>query len=113
MPTYAQLSADLLKDAARFFKTLAAQNEEVRKEMLENAVIYERMASLIAEEPAGSGPGGDTYGMLAGKLLRDTAKFFRTLAGQNEPVREQMEQNAAIYDQIAESVINDPLGIMD
>ena len=31
----------------------------------------------------------------------------------NEPIREQMEHNANIYDQVAEAVAKDPLAILD
>ncbi len=113
MPTYAQLTADLLKDAAALFRTLAAQNEPVRAEMTENANIYERMADTITSEPRGIAPTGYRYCDLAAKLLNDTAEFYRKLASQNEPVREQMEHNAKIYEQIAASLVEDPLGVLD
>ncbi len=113
MPTHAALAADLLKDAAAFFKTLAGQNADVRKEMTENAAIYERMAALMETAPTGTAPGGQPYSQLCAQLLRDSAIFWRKIATQNEPIREQVEYNADIYDQIAAAVANDPLGILD
>jgi len=113
MPTYAELTHDLLNDAAAFFKTLAEQNEPVRAEMSENAAIYERMAETLKHEPTGVAATGYRYCDLAAKLLRDTAIFYRKLASQNEPVREQMEYNANIYDQIADAVSDNPLAVMD
>ncbi len=111
--SYAKLSATLLNDAAAFFKTLANENEQVRAQMKENAATYERMAELIAKNPTGSVPGGNSYAQLTGKLLRDTATFYRKIAGQNPPLQEHLEQTATIYDQIADAVINNPLGLMD
>ena len=34
---------------------------------------------------------------LASKLLVDAAGFFRTLGDQNEPLKEQMEENASVF----------------
>jgi hypothetical protein len=113
MPTFAAISADLLRDAATFFRTLAEQNELVRKQMTENAGIYDHMANLIEKQPRGVAPDGITYSELSARLLRDTAKFYRTLAVKNEPIREQMEYNADIYDQIADEVSDDPMGVME
>ncbi|MGB4108152.1 MAG: hypothetical protein WBK55_10220 [Alphaproteobacteria bacterium] len=113
MPTHAALAADLLKDAAVFFTTLAEQNDGLRKEMTENAVIFERMASLIETDPRGTAPTGQPYSQLCAQLLRDSAVFWRKIAAQNEPIREQVEFNADICEQIAEAVAKDPLGILD
>jgi hypothetical protein len=113
MPTYAELTHDLLNDAAAFFRTLAQQNEVVRAEMSSNADIYERMALLIKHEPTGISQGGPAHKELAAKLLRDTAKFYRMLAKQNAPISEQMDHNANIYDQIADAVAYDPLDVLD
>jgi hypothetical protein len=54
-----------------------------------------------------------TYAQLAAKLLRDAATFFRAVGAQNEPLREQMEDNAAVYEQVADLVEKDPSGILD
>ncbi|MCB1720707.1 MAG: hypothetical protein H6860_06105 [Rhodospirillales bacterium] len=70
------------------------------------------MGALLTQEPQGAL--NDTpHGELAGKLLIDAATFFTTLAEQNEPIKEQMLENANVYKQIGELVIKDPLGVLD
>ncbi|MDE1151878.1 MAG: hypothetical protein PW788_05005 [Micavibrio sp.] len=54
-----------------------------------------------------------TYAHLAAKLLRDAATFFRNVGAQNEPLKEQMNDNASVYDQVADLVEKDPNGILD
>lgn len=112
MPTHAELSSKLLVDAAGFFKTLAEQNADIKQEMEENAGVFEQMASLIGTQPEGE-INGKKHAELAGRLLKDAANFFRTLAEQNGPIREQMEENANVYDQIGDLVMQNPLGILD
>lgn len=112
MPTHAELAGKLLIDAAGFFKTLAEQNPDIQAEMTENAGVFEQMAALITQEPRGN-INDKSHAELAGKLLEDAAAFFRTLAEQNEPIKEQMEENANVFDQIAKLVSDDPLGVMD
>lgn len=46
---------------------------------------------------------------LAAKMLRDASMFFRQVGEQNEPVRPQMEQNAAAFEQVAQMVESDPM----
>jgi len=46
-------------------------------------------------------------------MLRDAAKFFRNVGAQNETLREQMDDNATVYEQIADLVENNPLGQID
>ncbi|NCT40149.1 MAG: hypothetical protein GW778_00600 [Alphaproteobacteria bacterium] len=70
------------------------------------------MASLLEQDPQGE-LNGSPYSQLAGKLLQDASGFFRSLAEQNEPLKEQMEENANVYEQIGGLVMNDPLGILD
>lgn len=53
------------------------------------------------------------HAQLAAKLLRDAATFFRNVGEQNAPLKEQMEDNASVYDQVADLLERDPLGIMD
>ena len=111
MPTYAKITADMLIDTAKFFRTLAEQNADVRKDMTSNAEVYDRMANLITSEPYGTGPTGHRYADLAARLLRDTAEFYKRLAQDNEPIREQMITNAGIYEQIADALVKDPMGV--
>jgi len=54
-----------------------------------------------------------TYAQIAAKLLRDAATFFRNVGNQNQPLKEQMYDNASVYDQVAELVERDPTGILD
>lgn len=112
MPTHAELAGKLLSDAAAFFKTLAEQNPDIQNEMTENAAVFEQMAALIVQEPQGA-INDKSHAELAGKLLKDAADFFRTLAEQNEPIREQMQENANVFDQLGDLVASDPLGVMD
>lgn len=112
MPTHAELAAKLLVDAANFFRTLGEQNEQLQTQMFENAGIFDQMAGLLSQSPQGE-LDGTSYGELSGKLLKDAANFFRSLAEQNEPIREQMNENADVYTQIGEMVTDDPLGILD
>ncbi len=112
MPTHAELSAKLLSDAAAFFRTLASQNENLTDQMTENATVFEQMSQLIANDPQGDLE-GTPNAELTGRLLKDAAGFFRTLAEQNEPIREQMHENANVYEQIGDLVIADPLGVLD
>ncbi len=112
MPTHAELAGKLLKDAATFFRTLAEQNETLTEQMTENATVFEQMADLIIQNPEGDLE-GTPNAELAARLLKDAAGFFRTLAEQNEPIREQMNENANVYEQIGNLVAADPLGILD
>lgn len=54
-----------------------------------------------------------TYAHLAAKLLRDAATFFRNVGAQNAPLKDQMEDNASVYEQVADLVEKDPNGVLD
>ena len=54
-----------------------------------------------------------TYAHLSAKLLRDAATFFRNVGVQNPPLKEQMDDNASVYEQVADLVENDPLAELD
>ena len=54
-----------------------------------------------------------TYAHLAAKLLRDAATFFKNVGDQNKPLKEQMDDNASVYEQVADLVENDPTGVLD
>ncbi len=112
MPTHAELAGKLLIDATAFFRTLAEQNPDIQKEMNENAGVFEQMSTLISQSPEGK-IDDKTHGELAGRLLKDAAEFFRTLAEQNAPLKEQMDENANVFDQIGDLVTKEPLGIME
>jgi len=112
MPTHAELSTKLLIDAADFFVTLGEQNPPLKDQMEENSTVFKQMAALLAQEPTGA-LNETPHAELAGKLLQDAATFFITLAEQNEPIREQMTENARVYKQIGELVMASPLGVLD
>lgn len=54
-----------------------------------------------------------THAQIASKLLREAATFFRNVGEQNEPLREQMNDNADVYDQVADLVEKDPSGVLE
>jgi hypothetical protein len=53
MPSHAELSAKLLRDAAAFFKTIAEQNPPLKEQMDENAEVFEQVADLVEKNPTG------------------------------------------------------------
>ncbi len=112
MPSHAELASKLLSDAAVFFRTLAEQNEDLQEQMGENADVFEQMSGLIGQDPTGN-LNGTPYAELVGKLLKDAAVFFRTLAEQNEPIKEQMMENATVFEQIGDLVAADPTGNLE
>ena len=54
-----------------------------------------------------------THAEVAGRLLRDAATFFRNVAAQNEHLREQLNDNAKVYDEVAQLIEADPTGEID
>ncbi len=54
-----------------------------------------------------------THAHLAAKLLRDASMFFRNVGAQNPPLKEQMDDNASVYEQVADLVEKDPMGVLD
>lgn len=112
MPTHAELAAKLLVDASEFFLTLGEQNPELKDQMQENASVFQQMAALMGSDPGGA-LGETSHAELSGKLLKDAATFFVTLAQQNDPIREQMMENANVYNQIGDLVIENPMGVLD
>ncbi len=54
-----------------------------------------------------------THAKLSAKLLRDAAAFFRTIGEQNPPLQIQMDENANIFEQVADLVEQDPSGVID
>ena len=51
-----------------------------------------------------------TNAQLAAKLLRDAGSFFRSVGEQNPPIADQMNDNAQVYDEVAQLVEADPNG---
>lgn len=112
MPTHAELSAKLLNDAASFFKTLGAENPALQNQMGHNAAAFEQMATLLVKDPFRK-IDGQSHASLASKLLIDAASFFRSLAEQNAPLEEQMNENASVFEHMAQLLEQDPLGNLD
>jgi hypothetical protein len=54
MPTHANLAARLLRDAAKFFRTIGEQNPALKPQMNENATVFEQVAALVEHDPTGS-----------------------------------------------------------
>lgn len=54
MPTHAELAGRLLRDAAKFFRTVGDQNTSLKPQMEENATVFEQVATLVEQDPAGS-----------------------------------------------------------
>lgn len=112
MPSHAELAAKLLKDAAGFFRSLASQNADIRTQMNNNAAIYEQVAQLVLDDPAGM-TGDKRNAQMAGGLLQDAAKFFRNLGDKNPPIKELMDDNARVFEQLGALTAKDPLGILN
>lgn len=112
MPTHAELASRLLNDAAEFFVTLGDQNLPLKDQMVENASVFQQMADILTHDPQGF-LGDAPVATLAGKLLKDAAVFFTTLAEQNQPIKDQMLENASVYNQIGELVMQNPLGVLN
>ncbi len=54
-----------------------------------------------------------SHSELAAKLLRDAAAFFATIAEQNPPLKEQMDENSDVFKQVADLVESDPTGVIE
>lgn len=51
-----------------------------------------------------------THNQIAAQLLRDAAMFFETIGEQNEPLKNQMDENAAVFREVAHLVETNPTG---
>jgi hypothetical protein len=54
-----------------------------------------------------------THAQLAAKLLRDAAGFFRTIGEQNQPLKIQMDENARVYERVADLIESEPVGVIE
>jgi len=119
MPSHAELASRLLLDAAQFFKTIGEQNEALKPQMEENATVFEQISQLVGQNPAAQvaeaqgQPDAPTHAELAGRLLGDAAGFFRTIGEQNPALKDQMADNATVFEQVSTLVTNDPTGMID
>ena len=55
MPTTSnvELAIKLLRDAAGFFRNVGEQNPSLKIEMFDNADVYDQVADLLEDDPAG------------------------------------------------------------
>lgn len=53
-----------------------------------------------------------SHAELAAKLLRDAAVFFRTIGDQNQPLKIQMDENADMFEKVADLVEHNPTGVI-
>ncbi|MCG8510375.1 MAG: hypothetical protein MI741_14200 [Rhodospirillales bacterium] len=53
MPKNAEIAANLLRAAAKFFRAFAEDNPNMRDQMLTNAETYEAVAQLVGDDPNG------------------------------------------------------------
>ena len=53
MATYAQLGAKLLRDAATFYRHVAAQNETIKDRLTGNASVCDQVADMLEANPLG------------------------------------------------------------
>lgn len=54
-----------------------------------------------------------TNATLAARLLRDAADFFKHLATDNPDMADAMNENAAMYEQVADMVESNPTGALE
>ena len=51
--SYIDLAIKLLRDAAGFYRNVGEQNPPIKSEMFDNADVYDQVADLLEEDPAG------------------------------------------------------------
>lgn len=51
--SHVELAIRLLRDAAGFFRNVGEQNRSLKGEMFDNADVYEQVADLLEQDPAG------------------------------------------------------------
>ncbi|MBF0248594.1 MAG: hypothetical protein HQL36_11070 [Alphaproteobacteria bacterium] len=56
MATHVQIAADLLRNAATFFRDIGAQNDDLKDQMEINARTYDSIAALLVQDPMGELP---------------------------------------------------------
>jgi hypothetical protein len=112
MPTHAELTVTLLNDAAAFFRNVAESNATVRSQMTQHADLFEHMARVMSEDPMGA-KDNVSHASVAADMMKHAAKFFHSVAEQNEPIGEQMHASADIYERMSKLVAQDPLGVTD
>lgn len=53
MASHAEIAANLLRNAAIFFRDIGAQNQDLREQMEVNARTYDAIADLVQSDPNG------------------------------------------------------------
>jgi hypothetical protein len=53
-----------------------------------------------------------THAEIAGKLLRDAAEFFRSVAEENPEIGEKLKESAVTFENVATLVEQDPTGVL-
>ncbi|HEC14447.1 MAG TPA: hypothetical protein ENI72_01695 [Rhodospirillales bacterium] len=56
MPNNAELAAELLRNAATFFRDVGTQNPALKNQMSESARTFETIADLVETDPVGKMP---------------------------------------------------------
>ncbi len=56
MASHTQLAANLLRNAATFFRDIGANNPELKKQMEANASTYDAVADMVEKDPTGQIP---------------------------------------------------------
>jgi hypothetical protein len=54
-----------------------------------------------------------SHAEIAARLLRDAATFFRAVGEQNDALRDQMLENADVFEQVAVLVETNPTGELE
>lgn len=54
-----------------------------------------------------------SHAEIAARLLRDAATFFRAVGEQNDALRDQMTENADVFEQVAVLVETNPTGQLE
>lgn len=56
MANHAQVAAQLLRNAAKFFRDVGSQNQPIQEQMEKNARTYDTVANLVETDPGGEMP---------------------------------------------------------
>ena len=71
MATHAELAAQLLREAAQFYRVIARDNADLADEMTDNAAVYEQIALLVETDPVGEVDDKGGNGTAASADFRD------------------------------------------
>lgn len=72
MSTHAEIAANLLRNAAIFFRDIGGQNPELKEQMEVNARTYDAVADMVQADPHGEMPlSSEGAGGAGGEALSD------------------------------------------